>query len=102
MELDRALRADRILLTPAIWNPAEPRAYDLPRRVTVRVGRQEFSATLPPRITKTVLSFGRSLPIKRLRVTILDWHKGKRHRGRGGLAEIELQDARPRRSGRKG
>ena len=96
IELTRRLRADTLILTPAIWNPTEPRAYDLPQRVLVQVGSRKFTANLPASPTKTTINFGRVLPVKGIRITIEDWHPGKRYKGQGGLAEIELQNSQLR------
>lgn len=93
--LDRAIKAERLLLTHALPRPehsASPRASKV---VVVVNQKEQFPLDLDPDVlAKSVLEFGATLAVKELEVRIVECRDRKSASEPVGFSELELQRKR--------
>lgn len=95
LTLDRAIKAERLLLTHALPRPehsASPRASKV---VVVVNQKEQFPLDLDPDVlAKSVLEFGATLAVKELEVRIVECRDRKTTSEPVGFSELELQRKR--------
>ena len=93
LELDRAVRIERVLLSQVGGTGKQRGEFDRITRVSLRLGQSKevHEITLEEDVRKkTVFELPRRTRVGRIELRILARERGSRHPGAAGFAEIEL------------
>ncbi len=92
IDIERAIRADRLVISPAVSELWKPRAHARPKTIEVRVNKRSWTLELAddPR-RRTLLEFERTERVKTIVLRMLERYPGETEVHAAGFAEVELQ-----------